>query len=123
MRRSWPAAACCLGVSVLFWLFNALEKEYTIQIQCPVMISSRPRQVRTAAELSIRVEARGSGWSLLKSNLRTQPPTIDVPWRYVSYKHTVSNRRLHQCTEKAMPKDINLCRVLTDILDTRSPNE
>ncbi|MEL6539578.1 MAG: hypothetical protein AAFP93_02305 [Bacteroidota bacterium] len=35
-NTQWRAMLLCISVATLFWVFNALSKNYTTAIQCPI---------------------------------------------------------------------------------------
>jgi len=78
---NWKAILLCLGAAMVFWLFNALNKEHTADLQYPVQIVHNAEQFVPAGKLPDRVplNVTGKGWNLLAASLgvRMDPVIID----------------------------------------------
>jgi hypothetical protein len=81
-RRNWKAVVLAVFAATVFWFFNALNKEYTANIEFPVVFEYDASAFAPAAELpgKIKVSVSGVGWNLFRksSGVRVTPLSIAI---------------------------------------------
>lgn len=67
LNRRVSSFVVCILLAALFWLLNALSKEYTITLRMPVKYLNLPEKRLVAVDLpdSVNVKVIGSGFTLL----------------------------------------------------------
>ncbi|MFM7328087.1 MAG: hypothetical protein ACKO3B_05070 [Bacteroidota bacterium] len=81
-RNNWKAIMLCLGASVVFWLFSALNKEHTADLNYPVRIMYDGKKYIPVGALPEKVplNVTGKGWNLLAASLGVRmDPVMLVP--------------------------------------------
>ncbi len=80
-RRNWKAVALCVFAATVFWLFNALNKNYTTNINLPLIFDYDQEKyiaVRPLPEV-IRFNVTGLGWNLFRRSAGLRVPPLVVP--------------------------------------------
>jgi hypothetical protein len=80
-RRNWKAVALCVFAATVFWLFNALNKNYTTNINLPLVFDydhDKYVAVRPLPEV-IRFNVTGVGWNLFRRSAGLRVPPLVVP--------------------------------------------
>jgi hypothetical protein len=80
-RRNWKAVALCVFAATVFWLFNALNKNYTTNINLPLVFDydqDKYVAVRPLPEV-IRFNVTGVGWNLFRRSVGLRVPPLVVP--------------------------------------------
>lgn len=80
-RRNWKAVALCVFAATVFWLFNALNKNYTTNINLPLVFDYDQEKyiaVRPLPEV-IRFNVTGLGWNLFRRSAGLRVPPLVVP--------------------------------------------
>jgi hypothetical protein len=80
-RRNWKAVALCVFAATVFWLFNALNKNYTTNINLPLIFDYDQEKyiaVRPLPE-AIRFNVTGLGWNLFRRSAGLRVPPLVVP--------------------------------------------
>lgn len=81
-RRNWRAISLCILAATIFWVFNALNKNYTTTISFPVQFDYDSRHYIPVAPLQdeLRINVSGMGWDIFRRTigLREQPLTIPL---------------------------------------------
>lgn len=79
-KENWKVVFLCFFGAAIFWLFNALNKNYTTRINYPVYFDYNRDSLIAIASLpkDIPMNVTASGWQLLQRNLyiQTTPLTI-----------------------------------------------
>ncbi|MBL0741577.1 hypothetical protein [Chryseolinea lacunae] len=80
-RKNWNAILLCIFAAMVFWFFNALNKNYTTNINFPlafdydhenfVPVRPLPRQVR--------INVSGIGWNLFRRSAGLKVPALVIP--------------------------------------------
>lgn len=80
-RTNWTALALCLFAAAIFWIFNALNKEYDTPLSLPLRVEFDESRFATAQTIPARldVNVHGNGWELLRKSLGYKVPVISVP--------------------------------------------
>lgn len=81
-RRNWRAISLCILAATIFWVFNALNKNYTTTISFPVQFDYDSRHYIPVKPLQdeLRINVSGMGWDIFRRTigLREQPLTIPL---------------------------------------------
>lgn len=89
-RRNWRAVLLAVFAATIFWFFNALNKEYTANIDLPVVFEYDQEAFAPATELpgKIKVNVSGLGWNLFRksSGVKVSPLIIPLEEPGVSQK-------------------------------------
>ncbi|MBL7852542.1 MAG: hypothetical protein JNN04_16675 [Cyclobacteriaceae bacterium] len=80
-RTNWTALALCLCAAAVFWIFNALNKDYDTQLSLPLRLEYDQSRFAPAQAIPARLEVNihGNGWELLRKSLGYKVPVISVP--------------------------------------------
>lgn len=80
-RTNWTALALCLFAAAVFWIFNALNKDYDTQLALPLRIEFDEARYAPAQAIPAKldVNVHGNGWELLRKSLGYKVPVISVP--------------------------------------------
>jgi hypothetical protein len=80
-RSNWKAVALCIFAATVFWLFNALNKSYTTNINLPLVFDYDQENyvpVRPLPEV-VRFNVTGVGWNLFRRSAGVKMPPLIVP--------------------------------------------
>ncbi len=82
-RRNWKAVALCIFAATVFWFFNALNKNYTTNINLPLAFDYDHENyipVRPLPEI-VRFNVTGVGWNLFRrsAGLKVLPLVVPLP--------------------------------------------
>ena len=113
----WRAIALCMGFAAIFWLFNALNKDYTTTINYPIrFIADNTKQAFIEAPPSkISLEVTGRGWNLLRYLLHVNVIPVEIPVAKVVRRGQISRERVYILLTQHL-KDLKVNQVMTDTL-------
>ena len=76
----WKAFLLCILTAGIFWLFNALNQDYTADLTYPIKIVYDPDKFIPVAKLPLTVEfnATGYGWNFLRQSLKLRQRFIYI---------------------------------------------
>ncbi len=79
-RTNWTALALCVIAACVFWIFNALNKNYSTNLSLPLLVAYDQSRYAPAEVLpaKLTVNVSGNGWELLRKSLDQQTP-IAIP--------------------------------------------
>ena len=80
-RSNWRAVALCVFAATVFWVFNALNKNYTTSINLPLQFDYDEEKFIAVRPLpqSIRFNVTGLGWNLFRRSAGLRVPPLVVP--------------------------------------------
>lgn len=80
-RTNWKALALCVFAATIFWIFSALNKDYSTNLSFPLQVEFDATKYVAAEPLPSRLIANvnGNGWELLRKSLGLKVPTIQYP--------------------------------------------
>jgi len=80
-RTNWTALTLCLCAAAVFWIFNALNKNYSSNLSFPLLLDYDQVKYATAERIPARltVNVHGNGWELLRKTLGQKVPVISIP--------------------------------------------
>jgi hypothetical protein len=95
-RTNWKALALCLFAAAVFWIFNALNKNYSTNLSLPLHLEYDQEKYATAESIpgSIVVNVSGNGWELLRKNLGQKVPLITLPLERPTETHKIPGSAL-----------------------------
>ena len=95
-RTNWTALALCLFAAAIFWIFNALNKDYDTQLSLPLRVEYDEARFAPAETIPARlaINVHGNGWELLRKSLGYKVPVISVPIERPSGVHRIPGTAL-----------------------------
>ncbi len=80
-RTNWKAVLLCLFAASVFWVFNALNKEYTSNIKFPVHFEYDEEKASPLEELpdQVLLNVTGNGWQLFSQAVGYKLPVLTIP--------------------------------------------
>lgn len=80
-RTNWKAVALCFLAALVFWLFNALNKEYSTNLRFPLQFEFDQTQFAPARQLppNLLINVRGNGWDLFRKFFGVKVPVLVIP--------------------------------------------
>ncbi|MGF1636763.1 MAG: hypothetical protein ACFCUU_06795 [Cyclobacteriaceae bacterium] len=81
-KENWKVIFLCLFGAAVFWLFNALNKNYTTRINQPVIYEYNTDTLIAISRLpnELPINVTGTGWQLLQRNLSIKTTPIRIPF-------------------------------------------
>jgi hypothetical protein len=82
-KRNWKAVSLCIFAATVFWFFNALNKNYTTNINLPLVFDYDHEKyipIRPLPEV-VRFNVTGVGWNLFRrsAGLKVVPLVVPLP--------------------------------------------
>lgn len=80
-KKNWKAVVLCIFAAMVFWFFNALNKNYSTNINFPVTFEydqERYMLIKSLPE-TVRMNVSGSGWDLFRRSLGFKVPPLVIP--------------------------------------------
>jgi hypothetical protein len=80
-RTNWKALALCFFAAAVFWIFNALNKDYATNIRFPLEFDYDNSKFIAVEPLpsSLLLNVSGNGWEILRKSLGFKVPGISMP--------------------------------------------
>lgn len=80
-RTNWTALTLCLFAAAVFWIFNALNKDYSTNLSLPLLIEFDQSKYAVAEHIpaKLTVNVHGNGWELLRKSLGQKVPIVSIP--------------------------------------------
>jgi len=80
-RTNWRAVSLCVLVAGVFWVFNALNKQYSTNIRFPLLFEFDGEKYAIAKPLpkSINLNVTGNGWDLFRKHFGMNVSPVIVP--------------------------------------------
>jgi hypothetical protein len=116
-RKNWRAVALCVFAATIFWLFNALNKDYTTNINLPLKFDYDEEQYMAVRPLpqTIRFNVTGLGWNLFRRSAGLRVPPLIVPLPQPSEVRKIVGSTLPALVAN-QPEGFAINFVLTDTL-------
>lgn len=95
-RTNWKALALCLFAASIFWIFNALNKNYSANLALPLHVEFDASKYAPAEPLppKLIVNVNGNGWELLRKHLGLKVPIITLPLERPTEVHKIPGAAL-----------------------------
>jgi hypothetical protein len=80
-RANWKAVTLCFVAALVFWLFNAFNKNYATNVRFPLRFEyNRDLFVPVKAlPHQININVSGNGWDLFRDHLGWKLPELSIP--------------------------------------------
>lgn len=80
-KKNWKAVVLCMFAAMVFWFFNALNKNYSTNLNFPVAFDYDQERYIPIKSLpsTVRMNVTGSGWDLFRRSLGFKVPPLVVP--------------------------------------------
>lgn len=80
-QRNWKAVFLCIAAAMIFWFFNALNKNYTSNISFPLTFEYDELYYIPVKPLpeEVRINVTGNGWNLFRKSVRLKIPPLVIP--------------------------------------------
>jgi len=80
-KKNWKAVVLCLFAATIFWFFNALNKNYSANINFPVSFDYDRENYVPVKSLpaAIRMNVSGLGWDLFRKSSGLKVPPLVIP--------------------------------------------
>ena len=90
-KKNWKAVVLCIFAAMVFWFFNALNKNYSTNINFPVTFDYDQERYIPIKSLpsSVRMNVTGSGWDLFRRSLGFKVPPLVVPLEKPASVHKI----------------------------------
>lgn len=95
-RTNWTALALCLFAAAVFWVFNALNKDYDTQVSLPIRLEYDESRFAPAERIPalLAVNIHGNGWELLRNSLGYNTPVVSIPLERPAGTHRIPGSAL-----------------------------
>lgn len=116
-RKNWRAVTLCVFAATVFWLFNALNKNYTTNINFPLVFDYDQENyvaIRPLPE-AVRFNVSGLGWNLFRRSAGLNVPPLVVPLPQPSDVRKIVGSTLPALVTN-QPEGFSINFVLTDTL-------
>jgi hypothetical protein len=79
--KNWKAITLCFVAATVFWFFNALNKNYSTNINFPLEFEYDDEQYVAVKPLPthVRINVTGMGWDLLRRSSGLKVPPLSIP--------------------------------------------
>jgi len=117
----WHLLLFCVSGATVFWLFNALNKEYTTEIECPVQFAIDESKVEFVEPppRTLPLEVTGGGWKLVRYLIYLEMYPVELPIAKVTRRGLIRKEQLRNTLDKTL-KDLRVDKVLIDTLYIRT---
>jgi hypothetical protein len=80
-RANWKAVMLCFVTALVFWLFNAFNKNHSANIRFPLHFDYNHDQFVPVVALprQISINVSGTGWDLFRDQLGWKLPELNIP--------------------------------------------
>ena len=79
-RTNWKALTLCFVAASIFWIFNALNKDYATNIRFPLQLEFDQTKYIAVEPLpsAILMNVSGNGWEILRKSISPKVPNISL---------------------------------------------
>lgn len=90
-KKNWKAVVLCMFAAMVFWFFNALNKNYSTNLNFPVSFEYDQERYIPIKSLpsTIRMNVTGSGWDLFRRSTGFKVPQLIIPLESPSEKRKI----------------------------------
>src|SRR5574337_1859102 len=80
-RANWKAVVLCELAAIVFWTFNAFNKNYSANVRFPILFEFNGDRYTPADHLpkTINLNVTGIGWELFRKYLGFKVPQLIIP--------------------------------------------
>jgi hypothetical protein len=79
-RTNWKVLSLCFFAAAIFWMFNALNKDYATNVRFPLQIEFDDTKYIAVEPLppNLMLNVQGNGWEILRRRLGIKVPKISL---------------------------------------------
>lgn len=80
-RANWIAVILCILAAMIFWIFNAFNKEYSANLSFPILFEFDGERYVPAEHFPkfVTLNVKGIGWDLIRRRVGLKEPEIIIP--------------------------------------------
>lgn len=80
-KKNWKAVVLCIFAAMVFWFFNALNKNYSTNINFQITFDyDQDRYIPVKSlPVNVRMNVTGTGWDLFRRSMGFKVPPLVVP--------------------------------------------
>src|SRR5258706_3950918 len=80
-RANWKVVSLCVLTAMVFWIFNAFNKNYSTNVRFPLLFEFDGEKYAPAEHLpkTINLNVSGIGWDLFRKHLGLKVPPVIIP--------------------------------------------
>lgn len=80
-RANWKAVVLCILAAIVFWVFNAFNKEYSTNLRFPILFEFDGERYVPAEHFpkSVTLNVTGIGWDLFRRRIGLKIPQVIIP--------------------------------------------
>lgn len=80
-RANWKAVVLCILAAMVFWIFNAFNKEYSTNLRFPILFEFDGERYVPAEHFpkSVTLNVTGVGWDLFRRRIGLKIPQVIIP--------------------------------------------
>ncbi len=80
-RANWKAVVLCILAAMVFWVFNAFNKEYSTNLRFPILFEFDGERYVPAEHFpkSVTLNVTGIGWDLFRRRIGVKIPSVIIP--------------------------------------------
>jgi hypothetical protein len=80
-RANWKVVSLCVLAAMVFWIFNAFNKNYSTNVRFPILFEFDGEKYAPAEHLpkSVNLNVSGNGWDLFRKHLGLKVPQVIIP--------------------------------------------
>ncbi len=80
-KKNWKAVVLCAFAAMVFWFFNALNKNYTTNISFPIAFDYNQTSYVPIRPLptEVKINVTGLGWNLFRRSTGLKVPPLVIP--------------------------------------------
>lgn len=80
-RANWKAVLLCIFAAMVFWIFNAFNKEYATNLRFPILFEFNGERYVPAEHFPkyVTLNVSGIGWDLFRRRIGVKVPQVIIP--------------------------------------------
>src|SRR5260221_740246 len=80
-RANWKVVGLCVLTAMVFWIFNAFNKNYSTNVRFPLLFEFDGEKYAPAEHLpkTVNLNVSGIGWDLFRKHLGLKVPPVIIP--------------------------------------------
>ncbi len=80
-RANWRVVSLCVLTAMVFWIFNAFNKNYSTNVRFPILFEFDGEKYAPADHLpkTVNLNVSGNGWDLFRRHLGIKVPSVIIP--------------------------------------------
>jgi hypothetical protein len=80
-RANWKVVSLCVLTAMVFWIFNAFNKNYSTNVRFPLLFEFDGEKYAPAEHLpkSVNLNVSGNGWDLFRKHLGVKVQPVIIP--------------------------------------------